>query len=565
MSIVKQILAARGIPAHAVESFLNPNYDSKHDPFLLPDMDKAVQRLVQAHEAQEKVLIYGDYDVDGVTGTALLIEAFEKFGFENVDYYLPNRFTDGYGMNKDAVERISKRGVSLIVTVDCGSLNHDEVAYASKLGIDVIITDHHNVADLKPTAIAVVNPKYHLKDSPSSYQNKIKKPPHEAVASGSTPALYPFVDLSGVGVAFKLVQALQTQLTGLPPGQEKWFLDLVALGTVCDSVSLLDENRASVYWGLKVLSKLRRPGLKALLEVSGSDKLNIDSKTLGFSLGPRINAAGRVEEAKKALDLVLSKNEREAIYHASYLNDLNTKRRLEQDEITQLARQQVEKYKNDPVLVIAGDNWNAGIVGIVASKIMEEFLKPTFILSLSPDKVVGSARSFGDFSVADAIHHAHDYILKGGGHSVAAGVTLKPSQVEGFRAKVNEYYTSLGLVKQKDFLLPKDVIEVGFKDLNLQLVQDLKKLEPYGVANPEPVFYTPRVRVDGSRSLGQKGQHLKYQLFNDGANLEALSFNAPTGHKVDVGDTIDVWYTIGVNEWNGRRTLNAYLKNLQLS
>ena len=277
MALFERILTARGLTTRtAREAFLQPDYAAvKHDPFLLPDMDKAVARLKQAHAAGEKIVIYGDYDIDGLSATALLLDAFGKFGFEDVDAFIPNRFIEGYGMTMGAVDKVRNMGAGLIVTVDTGSLCHAEIEYASSLGIDTVVTDHHNVAETPPPSVAAVNPKF---------------PGHS----------YPFRDLCGAGVAFKLVQALQTELDGLPDGYEKWLLDLVALGTVCDIVTLADENRANVYWGLQVLKKQQRPGLKALMAVAGIEPEQVNARHLGFGLGPRMNAAGRLETAQRA-------------------------------------------------------------------------------------------------------------------------------------------------------------------------------------------------------------------------------------------------------------------------
>ncbi|MDB5187401.1 MAG: recJ, partial [Candidatus Saccharibacteria bacterium] len=269
MTLFDQILKARGLEGEARDLFLSPSYEAKHDPFLLPDMQAAVDRLAIAREQQQRITIYGDYDIDGLTATTVLLDALESFGFLHVDAFIPNRFVEGYGLTLDAVERIAETGAQLIVTVDCGSLSEKEIIRANELGVDVIVTDHHNVAPVQPPAIAVINPKRLLADYPEAYENYLLNTAKlsDTYQLPST-QVYPFVDLPGVGVAFKLVQALQTRLDGLPVGQEKWLLDLVALGTVCDVVTLVDENRANVYWGLKVLSQTRRPGLKALMAVA---------------------------------------------------------------------------------------------------------------------------------------------------------------------------------------------------------------------------------------------------------------------------------------------------------
>lgn len=299
MSLFDRILEKRGITPDKKAVFLSPDYNAKHDPFLLPDMQAAVDRLIIAREKQQYITIYGDYDIDGLTATTVLLDALKSFGFENVRAFIPNRFTEGYGLTVDAVERIAKDSTELIVTVDCGSLSRVEIERANELGMDVIVTDHHNVAPEQPPAVAVINPKRLLQDYPDEYESYLLKPDSKMAGK-----IYPFLDLPGVGVAFKLVQALQTKLDGLEVGQEKWLLDLVALGTVCDVVTLVDENRMHVYWGLKVLSKTRRQGLKALMAVSGVRPETVNARSLGFGLGPRMNASGRLETAQYSLDKV---------------------------------------------------------------------------------------------------------------------------------------------------------------------------------------------------------------------------------------------------------------------
>jgi single-stranded-DNA-specific exonuclease len=330
MTLFDQILKARGLEGKARDLFLSPDYSAKHDPFLLPDMQAAVDRLSIAREQQQKITIYGDYDIDGLTATTVLLDAFESFGFMQVDAFIPNRFVEGYGLTVDAVERIAETGAKLIVTVDCGSLSEKEIVRANELGVDIIVTDHHNVAPVQPPAIAVINPKRLLADYPEAYDNyvlnSVKLTAVYGLPAGS---IYPFVDLAGVGVAFKLVQALQTTLGGLPIGHEKWLLDLVALGTVCDVVTLADENRANVYWGLKVLAQTRRPGLKALMAVAAVEPEKVNARSLGFGLGPRMNAAGRLETAQHALDVLRTTDSMAALEKAQQLDALNQSRRAD--------------------------------------------------------------------------------------------------------------------------------------------------------------------------------------------------------------------------------------------
>ena len=384
------------------DDFLSPNYErvmARHDPFALVDMDKAVERLVLAHQQQQKIVIFGDYDADGVTATALLLDALASFGFERVDYFLPNRFTNGYGMTVKAVEQIiAEKQPVLIITVDCGSLNQVEIERANQLGVDVIVTDHHNVAEVQPPAVAVVNPKR----AENTYPNR---------------------SLSGVGTAFTLVRALQTRLDGLVSGQEKWLLDLVAIGTIADLMELQGENRALVKFGLMVLTKTRRPGLKHLLDQNKLEQLT--AETVGFVVGPRINASGRLEAADSALEVLTAQTLAEAHERVEKLSYLNTKRRALQDKVYGEAFEQATE-SDDPVLVLAGDGWHEGVVGIVASRIQEEFQKPVFILSRRPEQIKGSARSFGQFSVFEAIEACRDLLLTGGGHDAAGGLSFKP-------------------------------------------------------------------------------------------------------------------------------------------
>lgn len=536
--IFEKILVGRGLKMAAQrEAFLNPSYDAKHDPFLLPDMDKAIKRLVQAHTNQESITIYGDYDIDGLTATALLLDAFGQFGFKQVNAFIPNRFVEGYGLTADAIERIAKQGAGLIITVDCGSLSEKEIIRANELGVDVIVTDHHNVAPKQPPAVAVINPK---------------RPDHE----------YPFIDLAGVGVAFKLVQALQTQLEGLPEGQEKWLLDLVALGTVCDVVTLVDENRANVYWGLKVLSQTRRPGLKALMAVAKVEPPTVNARSLGFALGPRMNAAGRLETAQIALDMLTASDGQVALEKAQELDTLNAARRADQDKIYKAAIQQAETYKDDNVLVVSAPDWNHGIVGIVAAKLLEKFKKPTFVLQEMGEESKGSARSYGDFSAADAIRASDDIITKGGGHKLAAGVTLPTKNIDAFRGRVNEFYRELGLKhqEQQKQLLPREDVLAEIDHVTEELLEKIARLEPFGNGNPQPILMTRELTVMHVRRMGMDGQHVKLDLRPpNGKVMQFLAFNAPDHFFLEIGTYVDVWYQPDMNEWQGRRSIEGRL------
>lgn len=609
MSLIDDIFIARGITPENRAVFLSPDYNKKHDPFLLPDMQAAVDRLVIAREKQEHITIYGDYDIDGLTATTLLIDAFNSFGFENVEAFIPNRFVEGYGLTVEAVENIAATGAELIVTVDCGSLSHDEIARATELGVDVIVTDHHNVADTPPPAVATINPKRLLHDYPELYKDYVlskdvsapvrlatssrkdsdevslssaeltsvqtsstsqeASPESSGRSRGRTGALtsfdtlYPFLDLPGVGVAFKLVQALQTVLGGLPAGQEKWLLDLVALGTVCDVVTLTDENRMHVFWGLKVLAATRRPGLKALMAVSGVRPEQVTARSLGFGLGPRMNASGRMETAQHSLDLLTATDGMKALEIANKLDAMNKARRADQDAILKEAIVQAEEYADLPVLVVSATGWNHGIVGIVAAKLLEKYKKPTYVLEEMGETAKGSARSYGDFSAADAIRASDDIITKGGGHKMAAGVTLPTAAIPAFRKRVNDFYKELQLKDQPSLLLPSADGEAALQDLDEALVDHLKQLEPFGSGNPQPILKSIAVRVMNKRTMGAESQHVKLSLSCENKTVDMIAFNAPDAFFVEPGTVIDVWYTVDVNEWNGRRSVEGQLLHLE--
>jgi single-stranded-DNA-specific exonuclease len=540
MTLFEKLLLARGLSDTAERQlFLLPDYTTKHDPFLLPDMRKAVNRLMEAYKKQEHITIYGDYDIDGLTATTVLLDALEAFGFEYVEAFIPNRFVEGYGLTIDAIEKIAQSGAQLIITVDCGSLSEKEIIHANQLGLDIIVTDHHNVAPVQPPAVAVINPK---------------RPDHT----------YPFIDLAGVGVAFKLVQALQTCLDGLAFGQEKWLLDLVALGTVCDVVTLVDENRTNVYWGLKVLAKTRRPGLKALMAVAKIDPDNVDARSLGFGLGPRMNAAGRLETAQYSLDMLRAKNSIVAFEKAQQLDAFNVMRRKNQDKIFKSALEQAELFKDDPVLVVSHPEWNHGIIGIVAAKLLERYKKPTYVLQEIGEESKGSARSYGDFSAVDAIRAADDIITKGGGHKLAAGVTLPTVNIMAFRKRVNEFYRTKKLFNQAALLLPKEDVSTGdFNEINEEFLDNLSLLEPYGNGNPEPILKVENVTVINQRRMGNDAQHVKLEAQDtSGKSMQLLAFNAPEHFFIEPGQKITVWFQPVRNEWQGRRSVEGRLLHL---
>ncbi len=543
--IIADILSSRGIETESEQiDFLNPDYKAlKHDPFLLPDMRAAVLRIQQAKSNNEKVTIYGDYDIDGMTATVILWQSLGEFGLD-VETYTPDRFSEGYGLNIDGIEKIASNGTKLIITVDNGTLSFAEIARAKELGVDVIVTDHHQPHETLPDAVAVLNPK-------------------------RTDSEYPFNDLAGCGVAFKLVQACQTEMDGLPGGQEKWLLDLVALGTVCDIVGLIDENRANVRWGIEVMRKTRRPGLKALLSLAGVDMAKIDSRTLGFVLGPRLNAAGRLETAEMALELLKTDDNFRALELAEKLDALNKERRKIQDETFLQAVEQIGA--DDYVAIAVGDDWHEGVIGIVASKVVERFERPAFVMSRGAEFTKASGRSFGEFSMAAVIHATDSLLVKGGGHAAAGGLTVKNELLDEWKAAVQKFYKSLELADQKHFLVPNPDVKVNdFRYLTPELLDELARLEPFGNSNESPVFEISPVLIMDRRTMGADNQHVKYIFADqDGRKFSAVAFGAADKFVIEPNNEegepnrATILVELIKNEWNGVTKVEGRLLNVQ--
>lgn len=532
--LLMALLAKRGILDSEIRSFLNPSYEvvESNDPYLLPDMERAVDRLEVAYRNQESILIFGDYDVDGVTSTALLLDGLKKLGYKNLSYQLPNRFKHGYGMNSSIIESITPRP-DLIVTVDCGSLNHSEVKLAKSLGIDVIITDHHNVAEIQPDAIAVINPK--RKEN-----------------------LYPNPNLAGVGVAFNLIRALNIRLKTMPSGQEKWLLDLVSFGTIADMMDLRGENRILTYFGLKVLNQTKRLGLREMLLQAKIEPGLVNSSTVGFVLGPRFNAAGRLESADLALNVLTAKNSLEAKEAVDRLEYLNQKRRAIQDRIFDEASIKADIDQQN-VLVLASRDWHEGVVGIVASKILEKYRKPTFILEINGDIAKGSARSFGNFSVFKAITESQDLIISGGGHDFAGGVKIEIAKIDEFKQRLNSYYVSQGLENEANSLtVEPDVILHDLSELTLDFYDELAKMEPFGTGNPEPVFQITMTTIEKIWHLGRDLQHLKLRVLDvDRRAMTFLLFSDAKSYSLRIGDKISIVFNLTLNSWQGKKDMEG--------
>lgn len=527
--LMAKVLINRGFcEVQEARSFLNTDLNSLIDPFLLKDMEQAVARIIKAIESNEKVCIYGDYDADGVTSTSVLLLFLEKTS-ANCIYYLPNRLEEGYGLNKDAVDKISDLGVSLVITVDCGITNIEEVDYLNKKGIDVVVTDHHQCGELLPNCIAVINPN-------------------------REDCSYPFKKLAGVGVAFKLVQGLSKKL-GISIDYEQ-ILPIVAVGTVADVMPLVGENRVIVKNGLKIVNNRQRLniGLEALLEVSGLKNKEISSYHIGFVLGPRLNAAGRLGVASTGVEMFVSKDYEKAFTLAKELDEENKKRQEIEDEILkeaeELIKQQIDLEK-DKVIVLASDKWHSGIIGICASKLTDKYFKPTILFAIEGDFARGSARSIPTLDIYDSLTKCGELFEKFGGHKQAAGISIKTKNIEAFRKKINDIV--IDSLDEEDFI-PKISIdcEIGSEDINLETIMELKKLEPFGIENPSPQFIYKDALIGSIRSVGKDNKHLKLVLEKDNNKVDAIAFNFGKYENIlEVGDSINVVTTLEINEYMG--------------
>lgn len=521
------------------DDFLYPNYEDCVDPFILPDMNKIIERIVYAKENNEHVLIYGDYDVDGITASTVLFDILKLVGIEDVLIMLPNRFSDGYGMSKKVIQSAKSKKISLVISVDCGSANFEIVDELNKVGIDVIITDHHECSEELPNALAVLNPK--RKDF---FGPKYLK------------------DLAGVGVVFELARAL-VEKGLIKNGQEKWLLDLVLIGTICDSMNISEENRRLTYFGMKVLKKTRRAGLKELMKVCHAKK--IDSELIGFRIGPRLNAAGRMVAAEKALELLLEKDEATAAKMAIELNDLNGERKKQQDKASKEILSGIGN-ENNPVIVVKG-KWHEGVLGIVAGRLTEECKKPSIVLTEIRDELKGSGRSFGDFNLAEALNACQDTIISGGGHAAACGVKVMPDKFDDFKKEINKYYRSLKLKNQERYLIRDADLDVSkLSGFNSEFMEEISGLEPFGGGNEEPVFLLKNVVVTDIRRMGNNGEHLRLQVRGDDEKeLKNVAFSAKEEwFEIEKGQRIDVWINVTENEWNGTKNVEGRILKIGL-
>jgi single-stranded-DNA-specific exonuclease len=540
-SIIVDILSRRGMTRDDMDIFLFPDYGRDlHDPRQMLDMDKAVMRILEAVVRQENVVVYGDYDIDGITATAVVVEALTLLGL-NVSGYIPDRFEEGYGINSLALEKLQSQGAQLVVSVDCGITSVDEARWAQEHGLDLIITDHHTVPAELPQAVAVVNPK----------------------RPGDP---YPFKELAGVGVAFKLVQALQLA-SGVPQsGQEKWLLDLVAMGTICDVVPLVGENRVLASYGLKVLRQSRRIGLQALAEVANVELTKLSAHQIGFILGPRMNAAGRLEHANLSLELVRSGDMLRAREIAAELEALNLQRRSDQAAIFSSADAMAEDYAHDHVLVLAHPDWSHGVVGIVASKLAEKWKRPVLLAQVLGERVKGSARSVAGFDMVAALKSQERLLSRYGGHFFAAGYSLSLNQLDELRRGLNQYYESH--VSPQSLETPRAQSDISFTDLiavDTGLIDKLALLEPYGNANTRPLVSLRDVSVEAIRMVGTQKQHLSLKVVDKaGKILGAIGFGlAERYNGLKMGTQVELNGTLDINEFQGRSSVQMIVTDIQ--
>lgn len=549
--IVLQLLQNRGLVAQAaVDEFLNPDYgEDLHDPFLFAPMATAVERVLQAAVRREAVLVYGDYDADGVCGSVLLVELLRTLGL-SPDIYIPYRESEGYGLNAGAVEEIISRGIKLVITVDCGVSNAAEVQRLVDGGVDVIVTDHHEPPQPLPPALAVLNPK--------------------------VPGIgYPYPELSGTGVAFKLAQAVLAERTrrahpeaAFPPvGWEKWLLDLVAISVVTDMMSLLGENRTLVRYGLLVLHKTRRVGLRELIRTANLQLEGVGTTEIGFMIGPRLNAAGRMDHASGAYQLLITADHGEAAKLAADLNEHNTRRQQSTERMRSAARAQLGPNPTAPVLVAHDPTWAIGLVGLVAGKLMEEYGRPTLVIGRNEaGAIVGSGRSLEGFNIVEVLGRLRErFLTRLGGHAYACGFTLRDA------ASLEPFTRELETIAAEQLagraLVPTLTIDaaVRLEDVDWKLLAELEQFEPFGMDNPRPRFLAQGVAVVDTQTVGNSGKHLRLTCTHATKVVhKAIGFSfGEWCSRLRPGDTLDVVFEAGVNEWNGNREIQLKIVDLK--
>ena len=535
--LLSTLLTNRGITEEAeITKFLNPKRSDFYDPFGMPEMEKAVERILKAIENKEQIIIYGDYDVDGITSVTVLKSFLEERGIQ-VNVYIPNRLNEGYGLNKTAVEEIVKQGNKLMITVDCGITAVEEVEYAKTFGIETIVTDHHEPAEELPKAIAVVDAK--RKDNKYECRN-----------------------LAGVGVVFKLIQALSIKL-GLDPKEYLKYLDIVCVGTISDIVPLTDENRVIVKLGLKLVEQTRNLGLKSILQVSGYNK--IDSIMISFGVAPRINACGRMGHQEEALNLFLSKDAKEVNELTQKLNEYNKERQEIEKNIFADAVCQIEEnnLQEKSTITLMGKNWHHGVIGIVASKITEMYFKPSILLCEEGEIGKGSGRSIPGFDLYEALTKCQKSIDRFGGHAMAVGITVDKEKFEEFREKFEEIAKENHIEEIVPILKIDSIISLD--EINKDMVESLKELEPFGEENKNPLFLFKNLKIDSIRALTE-GKHLKLTVKENKNIVNAIGFNiGELANEYKIGDKVDIVGNLEINTFNGVDNIQINIKDIMKS
>jgi len=540
--LTARVLVNRGICGREnIEKFLRPSMDFLHDPFLMKDMEEAVERIMRAIERKEKIVVYGDYDVDGVTGVSMLVNFFRGLGV-HAEYYIPDRMDEGYGLSMAAVEKLLEKGLPLLITVDCGVTAVKEVEFLRGKGVDVIVTDHHECKEALPDAGAVLNPC--RPDCP-----------------------YPFKELAGAGVVLKLISAVCAKIN--PGGVCPDFTDLAALGSVADVVPLVDENRIIAKFGMKKIENTDNVGLKALIEAAGLKGKTINAYNIGFVLAPRINAAGRLGDAGRVVKLFTTSDEREAFEIAGELNEENKCRQETESCILQEALETIKSHadiEKDKVIVVSGESWHHGVIGIVASRIVDRFHRPCILISEENGAGKGSGRSIKGFNLFKALRECGSLLEKYGGHELAAGLALSMENFAAFRERINEYADKV--LKDED-LAPKIRIDtyVRGEDISIENAMELDLLAPFGTGNPTPVFANETLRIRSIRTVGG-GKHLKLRLEFEGADVctDAIGFNM--GGCVDCineGDIVEAAFSMEINTWNSLSSVQLNLRDIKLA
>ena len=529
---VANLVYQRGIKTEeALRDFLEPSLDQLHDPYELHDMDKAVTRIRQAIENYEQILIYGDYDADGMTSASIVKEALEQLGAE-CQVYLPNRFTDGYGPNASVYKYfIENQGISLIVTVDNGVAGHEAIELAQSMGVDVIVTDHHSMPEVLPDAYAIIHPEH-------------------------PEAEYPFKHLAGCGVAFKLATVLLEEV-------QVELLDLVAIGTIADMVSLTGENRILVKYGLSVLKNTQRIGLQELFKIAGIQSDELNEETVGFQIAPRLNALGRLDDPNPAIELLTGFDEEEARDIALMINQKNEERKEIVQKIYDEAKTMVDP--NKPVQVLAGEGWNPGVLGIVAGRLLEELHQPVIVLNIENDLAKGSARSIEAVDIFEALDPHRDLFVAFGGHAGAAGMTLEASKLEALSQVLVAYIedNQVDLSTKNELFLDE---ELSLPDLTLETLKNFEKLAPFGMDNKKPVFYLKDFKVENARTMGAGNTHLKLKVSQDDAVFEVVAFGlGDLATEFSQTKNLELAVTLSVNKWNGQTSLQLMLVDARVN